>query len=179
MADGRSSIIAAYAVVAPKHGRASRTAAMPPPLLLPLAGSRGRIVTAGSWWCCCSCRVGRRLLATADPLSATAPGALYENRNPRNLERLGVLPKAYGYYHKLSLVRSNRHVYAYVKHWSQRVVVTASTYEDMHARQLYSTAGVSAARNMGRAIALRMKVLRQQQQQQQHQPQLAPSWAAG
>ncbi|XP_071790877.1 large ribosomal subunit protein uL18m-like [Asterias amurensis] len=86
------------------------------------------------------------------------------NRNPRNLERMGVARRDKGwgqshprrsYWHKLHFEKSNRHIKAYVQHYNGSVVVSASTKEWAIKKFVYSTSDVAAAENIGRILALR------------------------
>lgn len=88
----------------------------------------------------------------------------FVNRNPRNLEFLGIEWKRKGwkfqypsreYYHRLLFDRSQRQTAAYVEHSSGKRIVTASTREVAIMRHLYSNNDVSAAENIGRVIAQR------------------------
>jgi len=88
----------------------------------------------------------------------------FVNRNPRNLEFLGIEWKRKGwkfqypsreYYHRLLFDRSQRYTAAYVEHSSGKRIVTASTREVAIMRHLYSNNDVSAAENIGRVIAQR------------------------
>ncbi|XP_067673364.1 large ribosomal subunit protein uL18m-like [Haliotis asinina] len=89
---------------------------------------------------------------------------VFLNRNPRNLESMGIARKRQGwilqyprknYYHKLFFERSARHTSAWVEHMNGETVVSASTREWAVQEQLYSTSDVSAAENIGRVLAQR------------------------
>jgi len=97
-----------------------------------------------------------------DTETVVAPKLL--NRNPRNLELLGIARKRSGwsfqypskeYYNRLIFHRSPRSTAAYVEHSSGRKVVSASTRELAIMRHLYSPIDVSAAENIGSIIARR------------------------
>ncbi|XP_042319209.1 39S ribosomal protein L18, mitochondrial [Sceloporus undulatus] len=88
----------------------------------------------------------------------------FTNRNPRNLERLGVARKERGwkttwpkreYWHRLRLVRTQNHVEAYVEHCSGHILVSASTREWAIKKHLHSTSCLSACENVGRVLAQR------------------------
>lgn len=88
------------------------------------------------------------------------------NRNPRNLEFLGIAWKRLGwkfqypnkeFYHRIVFERTNRHTAAFVEHSSGVKIILASTKELAIARHLYSTTDVSAAENIGRVLAERCK----------------------
>ncbi|XP_019064040.1 39S ribosomal protein L18, mitochondrial isoform X3 [Fukomys damarensis] len=62
----------------------------------------------------------------------------FTNRNPRNLELLGVARKERGwgtvwpsreFWHRLRVIRTQHHVEALVEHWNGQIVVSASTHE--------------------------------------------------
>jgi len=87
------------------------------------------------------------------------------NRNPRNLELMGLGRKRKGwqfqyppvmFYHRVKVNFSNN-TSAYVEHCDGDTVVTASTKETCIARHLYSTADVAAAENIGRVLAGRCR----------------------
>ncbi|XP_074643028.1 large ribosomal subunit protein uL18m-like [Tubulanus polymorphus] len=86
------------------------------------------------------------------------------NRNPRNMEILGVARKREGwqfqfprrdFYHKLIFNASNRNTTASVVHTSGKVVVSASTTEWAIRKHLYSSTDVAASLNIGRVLAHR------------------------
>ncbi|XP_060609651.2 large ribosomal subunit protein uL18m [Anolis sagrei] len=88
----------------------------------------------------------------------------FTNRNPRNLERLALARKERGwrttwpkrdYWHRLRLVRSQKHVEAYVEHCSGHIVVSASTREWAIKKHLHSTSNMAACENVGRVLAQR------------------------
>ncbi|XP_078522141.1 large ribosomal subunit protein uL18m [Lissotriton helveticus] len=88
----------------------------------------------------------------------------FNNRNPRNLERMALAMKERGwetswptrrYWHRLCLQRSQNHVTGYVEHSNGSVVVSASTREWAIKRHLYSCRDVSACENIGRVLAQR------------------------
>ncbi|XP_002738804.1 large ribosomal subunit protein uL18m-like [Saccoglossus kowalevskii] len=88
----------------------------------------------------------------------------FVNRNPRNLERMALQHKDKGwklshprkdYWHKLILVKTNRHVSAYVEHITGHVPVSASSKEWAIKKYLYSCGDVVAVYNVGRVLAQR------------------------
>lgn len=88
----------------------------------------------------------------------------FVNRNPRNLEMMGLAQKRQGwkfqyppreFYHRLLFERTNRHISAHVEHSSGATVVSATTRELAIMKHLYSTSDVSAAVNIGRILAQR------------------------
>jgi large subunit ribosomal protein L18 len=98
------------------------------------------------------------------PDSEQVVGSKLQNRNPRNLEFLGIAWKRKGwkfqypskeFYHRLLFERSHRHTAAYVEHSSGKRVITASTKELAIMRHLYSATDVSAAENIGHILARR------------------------
>jgi len=88
------------------------------------------------------------------------------NRNPRNLEQMALGRKRKGwqfqyppvqFYHRVKVNFHSNNTSAYVEHCEGDTVVTASTKETCIARQLYSTADVSAAENIGYVLAQRCR----------------------
>jgi len=88
----------------------------------------------------------------------------FENRNPRNLEKMSLARKPKGwpldyppreYWHKIFLDLSGRHTTARVEHFTGTTVVSASTQEWAIKKHLYSTRDISAAENVGRILAHR------------------------
>lgn len=88
----------------------------------------------------------------------------FTNRNPRNLELLGVARKERGwgtvwpsreFWHRLRVIRTQHHVEALVEHWNGCVVVSASTREWAIKKHLYSTRNVVACESIGRVLAQR------------------------
>uniref|UniRef100_A0A8I6AV53 Mitochondrial ribosomal protein L18 n=1 Tax=Rattus norvegicus TaxID=10116 RepID=A0A8I6AV53_RAT len=86
------------------------------------------------------------------------------NRNPRNLELLGVARKERGwatvwpnreFWHRLRVVKTQHHVEAFVEHLNGQVVVSASTREWAIKKHLYSTRNVVACESVGRVLAQR------------------------
>ncbi|KAI8749017.1 39S ribosomal protein L18, mitochondrial [Biomphalaria glabrata] len=89
---------------------------------------------------------------------------VYENRNPRNLEKLGLARKRLGwrfqaprrdYYHKLVISRSVRHTEAWIEHFTGDTVLSASTKEWAIRNQLFSCNDLSACVNVGKVLAQR------------------------
>ncbi|VDM42772.1 unnamed protein product [Toxocara canis] len=90
----------------------------------------------------------------------------FVNRNPRNLEMLGLQAPPTGYdlevdrqrrsfIYKAGLVRSKAHTEAQLFHYRNGVVLRASTKEESISSQLYSNVDTCAAWNLGRVLALR------------------------
>ncbi|XP_066298026.1 large ribosomal subunit protein uL18m-like [Branchiostoma lanceolatum] len=86
------------------------------------------------------------------------------NRNPRNLERMGLGRKERGWktswprkecWHRCHFVKSNRYVTAYIQHHNGHIVASASSFEWPIRKHLYSTSDVSASENIGRVLAQR------------------------
>ncbi|KAF7232437.1 39S ribosomal protein L18 mitochondrial [Paragonimus skrjabini miyazakii] len=102
---------------------------------------------------------------TAVSLTGRAVSTIqFKNRNPRNLELLGLAPKRKGwefqsprkdYWHKVYLHKDSHHTTGLVIHTSSSVVVSASTREPSIQKHLYSCVDVSAAENIGRVLAYR------------------------
>lgn len=99
-----------------------------------------------------------------DPLDNGAVAPEFTNRNPRNLELLGVARKERGwgtawpsreFWHRLRVIRTQHHVEARVEHRSGQVVVSASTREWAIKKHLYSTRNVVACESVGRVLAER------------------------
>ncbi|XP_032264177.1 39S ribosomal protein L18, mitochondrial isoform X2 [Phoca vitulina] len=90
-----------------------------------------------------------------DPLENAAVAPEFTNRNPRNLELLGVARKERGwgttwpsreFWHRLRVIRTQHHVEALVEHRNGQVVVSASTHEtttECHDRRWCGAAGAS------------------------------------
>eukprot|EP00054_Salpingoeca_dolichothecata_P035376 m.5272 g.5272 ORF g.5272 m.5272 type:complete len:173 (+) comp5378_c0_seq2:10-528(+) len=104
--------------------------------------------------------------ATKSSPTTTLPGMVQHNRNPRNPELLGAkrfrvgfstTQKSLQYYHRLQVHFSNQHITAQVSHENGNVILTTTTKEQPIAAQLYSKSDKSAARNIGRVMAQRMK----------------------
>nr|XP_006978094.1 39S ribosomal protein L18, mitochondrial [Peromyscus maniculatus bairdii] len=86
------------------------------------------------------------------------------NRNPRNLELLGVARKERGwatvwpsreFWHRLRVIKTQHHVEALVEHQNGQVVVSASTREWAIKKHLYNTRNVVACESIGRVLARR------------------------
>jgi len=108
--------------------------------------------------------VGKEKLVSETPQEQNVVSKTFVNRNPRNLEMLGIAWKRRGwkfqyptreYYHRLLFEQTNRHTTAYVEHCSGVRVLSASTTELAIARHLHSMKDVSAAHNVGRVLAQR------------------------
>ncbi|KAL6068832.1 hypothetical protein STEG23_026618, partial [Scotinomys teguina] len=88
----------------------------------------------------------------------------FTNRNPRNLELLGVARKERGwatvwpnreFWHRLRVIKTQHHIEALVEHRDGRVVVSASTREWAIKKHLYKTRNVVACESVGRVLAQR------------------------
>ncbi|XP_006152305.1 39S ribosomal protein L18, mitochondrial [Tupaia chinensis] len=99
-----------------------------------------------------------------DPLENEAVASEFTNRNPRNLELLGVARKERGwatvwpsreFWHRLRVTRTQHHIEAFVEHCNGQVVVSASTREWAIKKHLYSTRNVVACESVGRVLAER------------------------
>uniref|UniRef100_A0A0K0D9M2 Large ribosomal subunit protein uL18m n=1 Tax=Angiostrongylus cantonensis TaxID=6313 RepID=A0A0K0D9M2_ANGCA len=88
------------------------------------------------------------------------------NRNPRNLEMLGLQKPHVGYefevdkekrsfIYKVELVQSSAHQVARLLHYRNGVVIEASTKEKSISNQLYSNTDTCAAMNLGCILATR------------------------
>ncbi|XP_055374851.1 39S ribosomal protein L18, mitochondrial [Condylostylus longicornis] len=96
-------------------------------------------------------------------LTKPEAGVVYAyNKNPRNLERLGYAYKPQGYHlekpgrsywHKLELIISQRYISAYIRHFQNGIVISASTKEWAIKKQLYKTNDTCAYINLGRVLA--------------------------
>ncbi|KAG8239669.1 hypothetical protein J437_LFUL013892 [Ladona fulva] len=88
----------------------------------------------------------------------------YENRNPRNLEKLRIAYKPKGYHlekpfrnfwHKLEITRTGRHLSAAIVHYTGPVVISASTTEWCIRKYLYRTNDTSAYVNLAKVLSHR------------------------
>uniref|UniRef100_A0AC35EY93 39S ribosomal protein L18, mitochondrial n=1 Tax=Panagrolaimus sp. PS1159 TaxID=55785 RepID=A0AC35EY93_9BILA len=90
------------------------------------------------------------------------------NKNQRNLEVTKVQRRPTGwdfekkkdkknFYYKATLATFKNHIDAYITHFENGVVLTASTREPLISQQLHSPVDVSAAYNIGRVLADRCK----------------------
>ncbi|XP_020014202.1 large ribosomal subunit protein uL18m isoform X2 [Castor canadensis] len=118
---------------------------------------------------CRSLECGFAALSTSstpavEPLENEAVAPEFTNRNPRNLELLGVARKERGwgtvwpsreFWHRLRVIRTQHHIEALVEHQNGQVVVSASTREWAIKKHLYSTRNVVACESVGRALAQR------------------------
>ncbi|ESO03790.1 hypothetical protein HELRODRAFT_112163 [Helobdella robusta] len=86
------------------------------------------------------------------------------NRNPRNLELLGIAWKRKGwrfqypskeFYHRIEFIVTNRNMEANVVHSCGTKVVSCSTKELAIRKHLYNCSDVSSAINIGRVLAQR------------------------
>ncbi|KAM6181303.1 large ribosomal subunit protein uL18m isoform 3-T3 [Erethizon dorsatum] len=90
-----------------------------------------------------------------EPVENEAVAPEFTNRNPRNLELLGVARKERGwgtvwpsreFWHRLRVIRTQHHVEALVEHLNGRVVVSASTHKTptkCHDRRWCGATGTS------------------------------------
>ncbi|XP_055471904.1 39S ribosomal protein L18, mitochondrial isoform X1 [Psammomys obesus] len=88
----------------------------------------------------------------------------FTNRNPRNLELLGVARKERGwatvwpsreFWHRLRVIKTQHHIEALVENLNGQVVVSASTREWAIKKHLYNTRNVVACESIGRVLAQR------------------------
>ncbi|XP_072033040.1 large ribosomal subunit protein uL18m-like [Amphiura filiformis] len=88
----------------------------------------------------------------------------FNNRNPRNLEKMGIAIKDRGwglsnfhkqYWHKLHFEVKNRETQCHLEHRNGFQVLGASTKEWSIRKFLYSSSDVAAAHNIGRIMAHR------------------------
>ncbi|XP_037376918.1 39S ribosomal protein L18, mitochondrial isoform X3 [Talpa occidentalis] len=88
----------------------------------------------------------------ANPPENEAVAPEFTNRNPRNLELLGVARKERGwgtvwpsrqFWHRLRVTRTQHHIEAVVEHRNGQVVVSASTHETIP--ECYDRRGCGAA----------------------------------
>lgn len=90
---------------------------------------------------------------------------VYTNSNPRNQELLGwnkpsgftTLHEKRNFHNKLNLDISHRHTKAFVENIDGEIICYASTTEHYIANRLHSTTDVSAAINIARILAERLK----------------------
>ncbi|XP_003792444.1 39S ribosomal protein L18, mitochondrial isoform X1 [Otolemur garnettii] len=99
-----------------------------------------------------------------DPQENEAVAPEFTNRNPRNLELLGVARKERGwrtvwpsreFWHRLRVIRTQHHIEAFVEHQSGQIAVSVSTREWAIKKHLYSTRNVVACESVGRVLAQR------------------------
>ncbi|CAJ0596754.1 unnamed protein product [Cylicocyclus nassatus] len=99
-------------------------------------------------------------------MSAVRYAARFINRNPRNLEMMGIQKAPTGYefekdaakhcfIYRVELLQSKAHQDARVLHYIDGPVVEASTREKSISEQLYSNTDTCAAMNLGRILAVR------------------------
>jgi len=89
----------------------------------------------------------------------------FENRNPRHMELSGfnkptgfvTLYEKRNFFNKLHLEITNRHTKAYVENIHGQIICYASTTEMAIAKRLHSVTDVSAAVNVARVLAERLK----------------------
>lgn len=106
--------------------------------------------------------ISLRGMSNFSPNDAISPRI--RNRNPMNLERMGVGYKPQGfpmereprnYWNRMFLSVKNRHTTARVVHWSGRLVAEASTREWAIAKFLYNYTDVAALETVAKAIGQR------------------------
>ncbi|XP_023370397.1 39S ribosomal protein L18, mitochondrial isoform X2 [Otolemur garnettii] len=90
-----------------------------------------------------------------DPQENEAVAPEFTNRNPRNLELLGVARKERGwrtvwpsreFWHRLRVIRTQHHIEAFVEHQSGQIAVSVSTHnttKECHNRRWCSSTGTS------------------------------------
>ncbi|CAH8840957.1 unnamed protein product [Trichobilharzia szidati] len=109
---------------------------------------------------CCSYSVFSPVKFSMNTMSTM----VYRNRNPRNLELLGLAPKTKGwefqaprkdFWNKVILDKATNHTTGFVVHNSSNILVSASTKERSIKKHLFSCTDVSAAANIGRVLAFR------------------------
>ncbi|EJW85926.1 hypothetical protein WUBG_03165 [Wuchereria bancrofti] len=92
--------------------------------------------------------------------------AKFINRNPRNIEQLGLQTYSAGYgldvdRHKHSFMyranfeRHRQYVEGHIEHYKEGTVLTASSREKQISAQLCSPSDISACANVGRVLGLR------------------------
>ncbi|XP_022907131.2 large ribosomal subunit protein uL18m [Onthophagus taurus] len=95
---------------------------------------------------------------------STSISPILTNRNPRNLEklRIGYKPDGYhvdkkgrNFWHKLEISVNRRHITATISHFTNGVVLKATTKEWALQKQLYSLTDYSAYVNLARVLAQR------------------------
>ncbi|VDN21517.1 unnamed protein product [Gongylonema pulchrum] len=90
----------------------------------------------------------------------------FVNRNPRNIERLGLQapPAGYGmdvdrdkhsFIYRAVLTRHRQYIEAHIEHYREGIVLSASSREKHISSQLYHPSDVSACANIGRVLGLR------------------------
>ncbi|VDO74293.1 unnamed protein product [Heligmosomoides polygyrus] len=99
-------------------------------------------------------------------MAALRYAARFVNRNPRNLEMLGIQRPSTGYefeadkdrrsfIYKVELLQTKSHQEARLTHYRNGVVIEASTKEKAISDQLYSNTDTCASMNLGRILAAR------------------------
>jgi len=113
--------------------------------------------------------MSRRWISSSQVLLKNSDEAVnpnFINRNPRNLEQMGIAHRRKGwnfqyptryYYHRLMFSRQGKYIKGWVEHSSGKTVLSASAGEVAIAKHLYSTDDVSAAINVGRVLAQRCR----------------------
>ncbi|KAL4002576.1 hypothetical protein ACH3XW_4015 [Acanthocheilonema viteae] len=90
----------------------------------------------------------------------------FVNRNPRNIEQLGLqtYPTGYGmdvdrhkhsFIYRANFQRHRQYVEGYIEHYKEGIVLTASSREKQISAQLCSRSDISACANVGRVLGLR------------------------
>lgn len=86
------------------------------------------------------------------------------NRNPRNLEQMAFEMKPLGFWldksppthwNRITFEESGQHLTAALVHWTGKVILTASTSENILAKYLKSTSTTNAASLLGEVLARR------------------------
>ncbi|VDK61973.1 unnamed protein product [Onchocerca ochengi] len=92
--------------------------------------------------------------------------AKFINRNPRNIEQIGLqaYPAGYGldvdrhkhsFIYRANFERHRQYVEGQIEHYQEGIVLTASSREKQISGQLYSLSDISACANVGRVLGLR------------------------
>ncbi|XP_064612442.1 large ribosomal subunit protein uL18m-like [Liolophura sinensis] len=111
---------------------------------------------------CCCCQTSRQMSSQSNRDYEVNPE--FVNRNPRNLESMGLARKTTGwtyqyprkdYYNKLIFEITNRNTAGYIEHSNGKRIISASTSEWPIRQHLYSCTDVIAAQSIGRILAHR------------------------
>lgn len=122
-----------------------------------------------SWLGLCSRNLGSRCSFGGSRLMSGGGGGNFapriRNRNPLNLEKMLIAPKPRGfqldkfcptYWNKLSIsTKSSKETRAIVRHWTGRLVCSASTSEYAISKHLYNLSDETALKLIGQIIAQR------------------------
>ncbi|KAM3723692.1 39S ribosomal protein L18 [Dirofilaria immitis] len=90
----------------------------------------------------------------------------FVNRNPRNIEQLGLQPypvgyglnidrQKYSFIYRANFERHRRYVEGYIEHYKEGTILTASSREKQISAQLFNLSDVSACASIGRILGLR------------------------